>query len=394
MFASMMQITRTTLVKKIWHAALCVNLDQTQVVVQSPGRTTFAEQGSKQVSGIGKEEKRAWTAVVGVSASGDALLLQIVYKGATSVSLPSASAPFRDKAREYGFWFKFNPKNYWSNLKTMEQYFKEILVPYFLRKKVEYGYPTDQACIVQLNVWSVHKSWEFRVLVKRRWPWIVLDYVPGGCTGLWQPCDIGIQRPFKLRILQCQLDNIVKETSSYLEQDNTLPSSLVLDTTIGTLCDCDVRWFVEAFETIQNPALVQKAFECCTVRNFNLSHKSVTSAEAISALYELRNSNPKLWAELNMDGFEQTTILAKAAESEDPYGNAGEEDADDPTMDTSIDPATLITQFILGRTASSSLQPQPQPLGLAEQLDSDDFVIPDLGCGKHKKTQTKRYGQK
>jgi hypothetical protein len=60
---------------KIKDAALIVNFDQTQVVVQSQGRSTFAEEGAKQVGVVGKEEKRAWTAVVAVAASGDVLPL-------------------------------------------------------------------------------------------------------------------------------------------------------------------------------------------------------------------------------------------------------------------------------------------------------------------------------
>jgi hypothetical protein len=54
--------------RKIKHASLIVNFDQTQVVIHFQGKSTFAKLGSKQVGVLGKEEKRAWTLVVGVSA--------------------------------------------------------------------------------------------------------------------------------------------------------------------------------------------------------------------------------------------------------------------------------------------------------------------------------------
>jgi hypothetical protein len=91
-----------------------VNFDQTQVVVQSQGRSTFAEEGSKQVGVVGKEEKRAWTTVVGVAASRDALLLQIVMEGKDRArSLPKADAPMMDKANARGFKWALYPGTYW-----------------------------------------------------------------------------------------------------------------------------------------------------------------------------------------------------------------------------------------------------------------------------------------
>jgi hypothetical protein len=71
--------------------------------------------------------------------------------------------------------------------------------------------------------------------------------------------------------------------------------------TIGKLRAQCVQWFVQAFDAIQNPNLVKKVFERCIVPglpHFNLSHKSVTSADTISTLLEVQENNPKFWAEL------------------------------------------------------------------------------------------------
>ncbi|KAI0812465.1 hypothetical protein BC629DRAFT_1274243, partial [Irpex lacteus] len=58
-----------------------VNTDQTQVVYSTDGKSTYNRIGEKQVQVEGKEEKRAFTLVVGVSMSGEALPFQAIYHG-------------------------------------------------------------------------------------------------------------------------------------------------------------------------------------------------------------------------------------------------------------------------------------------------------------------------
>jgi hypothetical protein len=220
-----------------------INFDQTQVVVQDTTSSTFAEQGSKQVKVTGKEEKRAWTAVVAVSKSGEVLPTQVVMKGGSPRSLPPSNAPFMAEAKKQGITSVWNVKNYWSNLATMKTYFTGTIVPYFERHKVQLRRPPDQVCIVQLDVWSVHKSKEFRRWVRVMYTWIILDFVTGGLTGLWQVCDVGIQRPYKQSIRRSQLEDIVTETREVLKSGESA-AGLRLDVTIGTLRARAVQWYV------------------------------------------------------------------------------------------------------------------------------------------------------
>ncbi|KAI0753046.1 hypothetical protein C8Q80DRAFT_1050465, partial [Daedaleopsis nitida] len=62
-------------------AALRVNIDQTNIHLQSPSHVTYEKIGSKQVPLLGMEEKRAFTVVVGVSASGELLPFQAIRQG-------------------------------------------------------------------------------------------------------------------------------------------------------------------------------------------------------------------------------------------------------------------------------------------------------------------------
>ncbi|EIW85939.1 hypothetical protein CONPUDRAFT_28001, partial [Coniophora puteana RWD-64-598 SS2] len=164
------------------HPDLLVNFDQTQVVMADNTANTFEVRGAKQVSVLGKEEKRAFTAVVGVSASGDLLPMQFIFKGGSHRSLPSSHAPSMDEATRLGFVYSWNSANYWSSLPTMAEYMERIVVPHFARAKQLHGYADDQDCAVILDCWSVHRSEAFRQLVRGRWPWIRLLFIPGGTT--------------------------------------------------------------------------------------------------------------------------------------------------------------------------------------------------------------------
>ncbi|KAF8199319.1 hypothetical protein K438DRAFT_1516991, partial [Mycena galopus ATCC 62051] len=67
-------------------AALIVNTDQTQLVYQQGASSTWTQRGEKQVATIGQEEKRAFTLVPSISASGKLLPMQAVFHGQTPLS--------------------------------------------------------------------------------------------------------------------------------------------------------------------------------------------------------------------------------------------------------------------------------------------------------------------
>lgn len=250
------------------HADLIINWDQTNVVVADNSANTFDVEGSDQVKVIGKGEKRAWTAVVGVSASGAVLPPQIICKGGSERVLPSKSSPGWDEASRLGFVFSFNPKNYWSSFPLMKVYVRDIVVPYFVERRRTLGYPDDQECCALIDCWTVHRGREFLDMMWDEWPWLRIRFVPARCTGLAQPCDVGIQRPYKLSIKRSQLDDVVKEALAHLDAGLS-PETLDLDITIGTLRNRSVSWFVKVFHDINKPELVQKVcrliYDCFNV---------------------------------------------------------------------------------------------------------------------------------
>lgn len=235
-----------------------VNADQTQVVYNMGSSISWAPTGEKQVSVVGVEEKRALTLLQALSMAGDVLPFQAIYVGKTSRSLPDATAPSFDTAQSLGFQFEFSrTKTYWSTLGTMQNFVSQILVPFFRRQIVQHHLPSTQRCVFQLDCWSVHRSEEFLTWMSTTYPWILLHFVPGGCTGVFQACDTGAQRVVKLAMRRASHEDIVNETSEALKA-GCAPSDVINDHTIKTLRNRSVRWLVEGYNAINSTELIKK----------------------------------------------------------------------------------------------------------------------------------------
>lgn len=94
-------------------ATLLVNVDQTSVVLIPGGNDrTYDEKGIKQVGAIGKDKKRAFTAVLAISAEGRLLPTQSIWKGKTEQSLPSYKTSQRKEAEDKGHRFVAREKSH------------------------------------------------------------------------------------------------------------------------------------------------------------------------------------------------------------------------------------------------------------------------------------------
>ncbi|TFK81826.1 hypothetical protein K466DRAFT_449595, partial [Polyporus arcularius HHB13444] len=166
-------------------SSLFVNTDQTQMVYAQGTKLTWAPTGSKQVPVTGKEEKRAVTLCVSVSNDGKLLPFQAVYQGQTKASTPAASASFYKETCDAGMRFEYGTaSSYWSNQRTMRTLVTDIIAPYFdrMRREADPPLPPMQKALWQIDVWSVHRSEEFRTWMRTEHPNILLHFVPGGCT--------------------------------------------------------------------------------------------------------------------------------------------------------------------------------------------------------------------
>jgi hypothetical protein len=241
----------------IEHAVFFVNADQTYFHMQPTSTSTFEEVGSKQVSVLGKEEKRAATMLVAATPKG-LLPMHLIYGGKTKASLPRKGCIGLQEALDLGFLIDFSgTDSYWSTFELMCKWVDRILAPHFAREKELVGAPDDQECTLYIDVWSVHRSIAFRTWLDKNYLWIKYRYVPAGTTGLAQPCDVGIQRPLKLMIKRAQHADIVEETLGLLRA-GTPAADLRLDTSLPTLRDRSVNWVVQAYKAINKPEIIQK----------------------------------------------------------------------------------------------------------------------------------------
>lgn len=237
-------------------AALYVNADQTQVVYAPGDKMTWAETGSKQVPLIGGDEKRAFTVLVAISCGGTVLPMQAIYSGKTQRSRPSKNSPHYNDLINAGFLLQESGTGtYWSNLETMKDFVNNILAPYFNQTKSELQLPPSQKSLWSIDVWSVHRSKTFRDWMKQTHPTIILDFVPGGCTSVAQPCDVGIQRLFKLSIKRSYHEDVVSEVMRQLESQATVVD---FDTHVGAMRDRSTRWIWNAYQAINHENLVKK----------------------------------------------------------------------------------------------------------------------------------------
>ncbi|KIO33206.1 hypothetical protein M407DRAFT_45111, partial [Tulasnella calospora MUT 4182] len=167
-------------------APLIINADQTQVILAQGTKSSYADTGAKQVDVAGQTEKRAFTLMLSVSQGGDALPFQAIYASKDPRrSLPKASSPgFTELVRQGHRFDVSGSSTYWATQSTMRSYVTHVAVPYLQRKKKELGLPESQRCILYIDVWSVHRSAEFRGWLRKAFPWLLLQYCPGGCTSL------------------------------------------------------------------------------------------------------------------------------------------------------------------------------------------------------------------
>ena len=268
-------------------ACCCVNSDQTGYTYSQPGMCTYDPTGTNQVTIVGKEDKRAFTILVGVSMSSEMLPFQIMYGGKLAASLPQINDPnsefkaANDEAKQLGFHFQPTgvTANHWSNISTMKIYVRDVLAVYFNKKRTLLK-RKNQACIWTIDCWSVHRSREFRDWMRENYPWIFVRYVPGGCTGVIQPCDVGIQRILKHAMKKTALSHIVKETVAHLN-NNKDPGTILLAKVIKVLRNRSVEWLVNGYKAINKPEIVKKV---CTSHTRTCMHTNKSSLTLVSGL--------------------------------------------------------------------------------------------------------------
>jgi len=223
------RVTATAAQFSIDYSDFIINWDQTAVMLVPHAKYTYSEKGSSGVSVIGIDDKRQITAVVATTFSGELLPLQLIFGGKKSKdpkkknkkSVPKCP----DLHDEIKSWHLTQTESHWSNLESMKDYVKKIIVP-FVNKKAEEGHleQNPPRAILILDCWETHKGRPFLEWMKQKYPQFKLIFVPARCTGEIQPCDLFVQRPFKCEITNQFNDWTASSVIAQLNNGNSLDS--------------------------------------------------------------------------------------------------------------------------------------------------------------------------
>lgn len=237
---------------------LMVNSDQTQLTLAQGCHLTYDKIGSKQVTTVGSEEKRAITVLVSLTNDGTLLPFQTIYKGSTVGCLPSGDSPGYAESVNAGFLFEpSKTATYWSTIPTMKSFVNNTLAPYFQKTKADLGLPEDQRAMWYIDCWSVHRSDPFLDWMGEKHANIIVDFVPARMTGLYQPCDVGFQRVFKHSTRKSAHNDVVKEVLKKLEEGKTA-ETLSVDAGMKILRNRTVGWLWNAYTELNKPKIVKK----------------------------------------------------------------------------------------------------------------------------------------
>ena len=146
---------------------------------------------------------------------------------------------------------------------TMKEWVDKIVAPYRQKKIDELKLQATQKMVLLLDLWSVHRSKEFRKWMKENHPHIILLYVPGGCTGKFQPCDVIVQRPFKASVTS-DFQNWVAAQCTDQISSGVLPGEVRLSTSKPLLRDLNCEWMYRSWKLLtEKEAQMKAGWEKC-----------------------------------------------------------------------------------------------------------------------------------
>jgi hypothetical protein len=128
---------------------LIINWDQTGAKYVLTSAWTLAEEGSRQVDVIGKEDKREMTLLLSCTMTGFLLPPHLIYCGKTNKCHPNITFP--------PGWDIHHSENHWSTEATMLHFIDYVLVPYVQSTKQELGLDKDHFSLALFDVFAAHR---------------------------------------------------------------------------------------------------------------------------------------------------------------------------------------------------------------------------------------------
>lgn len=167
------------------HKEWTMNMDQTAVFHSMQGNKTLELEGVLTVN-IRKStgDTKRTTCCMFFTAGGTALTPMVVFKGKRGGRIEKKElGSFPDCAI-----YKVQ-ETAWVDEELMLEWVDEVLAPHVAKA------PAGVSPLLLLDSYKVHMT--NKVVSKIQNLGVELEHIPGGCTGLCQPVDVGINKPFK-----------------------------------------------------------------------------------------------------------------------------------------------------------------------------------------------------
>ncbi|KIM38062.1 hypothetical protein M413DRAFT_13027 [Hebeloma cylindrosporum] len=315
---------------------LIINMDQTGIILFMANNKMYGPKGASQITIAGKDEKRAYTLCVATTPAGDILPFQQVWSGKTKQSLPSDQAPGMDEAKELGFDFASadskKTTSHFSTLKTM----KELAA--------------DQKAVLFIDCYPVHIGKDFRIYIFEEFPNVFLIFVPANCTGIFQPADVGLNRILKHNIRQEAL-NFLVDNHSQQTQGGLSAAQVKLTTSLPVLRNASVQPIVNLynfFSGFSGRQIIQRAWEKCTVNEWNLGESCLYSLKTKAAYREYLKRDEILRKEIELKLGADPVRLVESDDIGRTETDRDNEDAEDEPEDATDIPLAAVIQAEMG----------------------------------------------
>ncbi|KAG7364517.1 DDE superfamily endonuclease [Nitzschia inconspicua] len=178
-----------------------LNMDQTPVFLSMQPKRTLNLRGETTVNGrkTSNSTNRV-TASLAVSASGLKLKPMLIFKGTPNGHIARRELPALPQRNELVMVCQ---EAAWQDDNNMAKWIDLCLVPYLQ----EYG--QGAAAILYLDAFTAHFSASTKAKLETQG--VQLRAIPPGCTGLVQPIDVGVGKPFKDRVRQKWIEWMMRQ---------------------------------------------------------------------------------------------------------------------------------------------------------------------------------------
>jgi hypothetical protein len=207
-----------------------LNMDQTNCQFGNSPKNTISQRGTRTINmRTGTKDSKRCTVALAVSASGKMLTPMVIYKGARHGCI--ATRELRDHPQEMKY--AMQPKA-WFDETTMLDWVDKVLKPYVTTA------PVGIIPILFLDSFKVHLLGSVADAIQGLG--VELEIIPPGCTGLMQPIDVGINKPFKANIRKIYTEWLLGQ-----DANTAIPSASHLNV---------LAWILEAVKGIKKEMIV------------------------------------------------------------------------------------------------------------------------------------------